>query len=81
MLSKINEIHKTMKIYFIDNQIPQLVNDGAKLDRYLFARHVPLEQTEIYSIKKQIERDILSKKSEGDSISKLGELNKKKYWH
>lgn len=62
---------------FIDNQIRQLVNDGAKLDRYLLGRHVPLEQTEIYSIKRQIERDILSKKSEDDSISKLGKLNTK----
>lgn len=63
---------------FIDNQIPQLVDDGAKLDRYLFGRHVPLEQTEIFSIKKQIERDIISKNSDIDNISKLGDMNRKR---
>lgn len=58
-------------MHFIDNQIPRLVDDGAKLDRYLFSRHVPLEQTEIFSIKRQIERDLILKNS-GIDISTLG---------
>lgn len=64
-------------MHIVDNQISQLVDDGAKLDRYLFSRHVPLEPTEIYSAKKQIERDILSKKSTVDGTSNLGKLNAK----
>lgn len=57
---------------FIDNQISQLVADGAKLDRYLFGRHVPLEPAEIYSAKKEIERDTLSKISKAGGFSTLG---------
>lgn len=64
-------------MHFIDNQIPQLVNDGAKLDRYLFSRHVPLEQTEIFSIKRQIERDMILRNSGMDNISALGKQNMK----
>lgn len=64
-------------VYFTDNELPNFVNDGAKLDRYLFGRHIPLEPTEVFSAKKQIERDILSKKSEVDGILNSGELNKK----
>lgn len=45
----------------LDNQIPQLLEDGAKLDRYLFARHIPLEQKDVYVAKKEIEKDILNK--------------------
>lgn len=74
-----NTVDKTIMIpycfHFVDNQISQLVDDGAKLDRYLFGRHVPLEQTEMFSIKKQIERDIISKNTEIDRISKLGKRN------
>lgn len=43
-----------------DNQIPQLVDDGAKIDRYLFGRHVPLEKKEMYLAKKKIENDLLN---------------------
>lgn len=47
--------------HILDNQIPQLLEDGAKLDRYLFARHIPLEQKDVYVAKKEIEKDILNK--------------------
>lgn len=46
---------------FLDKQIPQLVQDGAKLDRYLFARHIPLEDKDIFSKKKEIEKSVLLK--------------------
>lgn len=61
-------------LYGLDNQISQLVLDGGKLDRYLFARHVPLEGAEIYSAKKQIEREILLKTSFGHDAAKSGKL-------
>lgn len=37
------------------------MQDGAQLDRYLFARHVPLEEKEIFVKKKEIEKNILSR--------------------
>lgn len=43
----------------LDNQVAQLMEDGSKIDRYLFARHVPLEQKEKYLIKKQIENELM----------------------
>lgn len=57
-----------------DHQISQLVDDGSKLDRYLFGRHVPLEPQEIYSAKKLIERDILGRKSKIDDFTQPGKL-------
>lgn len=39
--------------------IPQYYHFGDKLDRYLFARHIPLENKEIYTKKKMIEKEIL----------------------
>lgn len=43
----------------LDNKIPQLLIDGNTLDRYLFARHIPLEKREEITAKKDIQRDIL----------------------
>lgn len=43
----------------LDNQIPQFLIDGNALDRYLFARHIPLEKKEEITAKKDIQRDIL----------------------
>lgn len=37
------------------------MQDGAQLDRYLFARHVPLEEKETFVKKKEIEKNILSR--------------------
>lgn len=58
---------------FTDNQIPQLVEDGTKLDRYLFSRHIPLEQKEIYLAKKGIEKELLTN-VEVHRASELGSI-------
>lgn len=60
-----------------DKQIPQLVEDGAKLDRYLFARHVPLEEKDIFYKKKEIEKGVLLKAG----VRHVSELSKKTTIH
>ncbi|XP_031627853.1 methyltransferase-like protein 17, mitochondrial [Contarinia nasturtii] len=52
-------IRKAIKTAMDQSQIPQLVDEGEKLDRHLFARRIPLEQKEIYTQKKSIEKEIL----------------------
>lgn len=42
-----------------------------KLDRYLFARKIPLEQKEVYLAKKDIEKDILQREGVRH-VSELG---------
>lgn len=66
-----------MLVTFLENQIAQLVDDGAKLDRYLLGRHVPLEPTEIYSVKKQIERDIIARTSKDSGFLNSGKKKKR----
>lgn len=42
-----------------DTRIPQIIENGAILDRYLFGRHIPLEQKDVYTAKKDIQKEIL----------------------
>lgn len=44
---------------FSDNQVSQLVEEGQRLDRYIYARQIPLEQKEMYLAKKEIQNDLL----------------------
>lgn len=44
----------------LDKQISKFIEDGGKFDRYLYARHLPLEQKDVYTAKKKIESDILA---------------------
>lgn len=43
----------------LDEEIPNLIDEGSKLDRHLLSRKIPLEQKDVYLAKKDIERDIL----------------------
>lgn len=54
--------------FFLEKQVSQLLEEGQRLDRYLFARKVPLEQKETYIIKKKIEDDLLKNRIHGLKI-------------
>lgn len=54
----------------LDNILPQLIDEGGALDRYLFSRQVPQEQKEVYLAKKNIEKDILRR----DGVQHASEL-------
>lgn len=42
-----------------ENEISRFVEDGAKLDRHLHARHIPMEQNDVFKARKAIEKQIL----------------------
>lgn len=56
---------------FSDKQISQFIDEGEKLDRYLFSRHLPQEQKEIYLAKRDIEKEILQREGV-QHVSELG---------
>lgn len=47
--------------YITDKQVSTLIDEGVKLDQYLFSRQIPQEQKDVYLAKKAIEKDILRK--------------------
>lgn len=54
-----------------DNQVSKLIEEGVKLDRYLYARQIPQEQKDVYLAKKDIEKDILRREGVRH-VSELG---------
>lgn len=59
-------------LIYLDTPIKQLIEDGQRLSQYMWSRHAPKEEKEIYRIRKQI----LSSMLEPMGHKKLSEIGK-----
>lgn len=55
-------------------QLQQLRENGVKLDRYLWSRHVPMEDRDIIHKKNQIKKELL-KRAGASRVSDLGNFD------
>lgn len=60
-----------------EKKIAKYIEEGNKLDRYLFARHVNMERKEVFEERKKIQRQLQAEqKILNDSALQKGEISK-----